>query len=165
MKFLFLFPVVTAVSVYMGLMYAYFYLLITTITSTFEDVYHFKPNIVGLAYLGLGVGYLVGPIVFASLSDRLLKRNAAKTAGESAGMKPEYRLPLAIVGGISVPVAFFWYGWSAQARTHWIVPIIGPAFLGFGNSLIFVCLQSCYSMNLIPWLANKIPDVSTSVSC
>lgn len=63
----------------------------------------------------------------------MLKRKAAKTAAEGGEMKPEYRLPLAIVGGISVPITFFWYGWSAQAHTQWIVPIIGPAFLGFGN--------------------------------
>jgi hypothetical protein len=132
-------PIVAAVSVYMGLCYSYFYLLLTTLTPTFENVYHFKPNIVGLSYLGLGVGYLGGQFAFASLSDRILKKRTAKGAKNGNGdMKPEYRLPLAVWGGMLVPIAFFWYGWSAQARVHWIVPIIGPAFLGFGNSLIFV---------------------------
>jgi predicted MFS family arabinose efflux permease len=129
-------PIVAAVSVYMGLCYSYFYLLITTLTPTFEEVYHFRPSIVGLSYLGLGVGYIVGQFVFAALSDNILRR---KTAKDGKGlMKPEYRLPLAVWGGFAVPIAFFWYGWSAQARVHWIVPIMGPAGLGFGNSLIFV---------------------------
>ena len=122
----------------MGLLYSYFYLLITTITPTFQKVYGFGPGVVGLAYLGLGAGYFFGPLSFAVLSDRMVKRKAAKSAASGGEMKPEYRLPLAIVGGFCVPVAFFWYGWSAQAKTHWIVPILGPAFLGFGNSLVFV---------------------------
>lgn len=131
-------PIVLSLSIYMGLMYSYFYLLLTTLTPTFERVYHFKSNIVGLSYLGLGVGYLLGQFTFARLSDRMLKKRAAQAKEGRGEMKPEYRLPLAVVGGFSVPIAFFWFGWSAQERAHWILPIIGPAFLGFGNSLIFV---------------------------
>lgn len=29
------------------------------------------------------------------------------------------------------PAGLLLYGWSAQARVHWIVPIIGTAFIGF----------------------------------
>lgn len=28
-----------------------------------------------------------------------------------------------------------WYGWSAQAGVHWIMPIIGTAIYGFGQML------------------------------
>lgn len=35
------------------------------------------------------------------------------------------------VGSVLVPIGLFWYGWSAEARLHWIMPIIGSA--------IFVC--------------------------
>ena len=136
MKMLIFSPIVLAFSIYMGLVYSYFYLLLTTLTTVFEDVYHFSSTIVGLAYLGLGVGYLIGQFVFAKFSDRILKEKTRKDP--NGEMKPEYRLPLAIVGGCCVPVAFFWYGWAVKARVHWIVPIIGPAFLGVGNSLIFV---------------------------
>jgi len=27
-----------------------------------------------------------------------------------------------------------WYGWSAQAKLHWIMPIIGTGIFGFGES-------------------------------
>jgi MFS family permease len=145
----------------MGLCYSYFYLLITTLTPTFEEIYHFSPSIVGLSYLGLGVGYVVGQFVFASLSDSILKKKTAKD--EKGSMKPEYRLPLAVWGGFAVPIAFFWYGWSAQAHVHWIVPICGPFFLGFGNSLIFVSRFS-------PLLSSStdlvvIIDVHASIPC
>lgn len=131
-------PIVLSLSVYMGLMYSYFYLMITTLTPTFENIYHFHRNIVGLCYLGLGLGYLMGQILFAKLSDRILKTKATTIESGKAEMKPEYRLPLAVIGGFTIPVAFLWFGWSAQKIAPWILPIIGPAFLGFGNSLIFV---------------------------
>jgi hypothetical protein len=39
------------------------------------------------------------------------------------------------LGSITVPVGLFWYGWSAQATIHWIMPIIGATIFGFG----FIC--------------------------
>ena len=31
-----------------------------------------------------------------------------------------------------MPIGLFWYGWSAEARIHWIMPIIGSAIFAFG---------------------------------
>jgi len=122
---------------HMGLAYSYFYLLFTTFTDIFIIRYHFKSNIVGLSYLGVGMGFLGGQVIFANVSDSLMKKLAKKGDGE---LKPEYRLPLACIGAIFIPVGFFWYGWSVQAEVFWLVPIIGTAIIGFGNSLVFVCL-------------------------
>ena len=47
-------------------------------------------------------------------------------------MKPEYRLPLLWPGAIMVPIGLLLYGWTAQYRVHWIVPILGTALLGAG---------------------------------
>ncbi len=47
-------------------------------------------------------------------------------------MKPEYRLLPTTYGAPCVPIGLFWYGWSAEACTHWIIPIIGTAFVGMG---------------------------------
>ena len=32
-----------------------------------------------------------------------------------------------LIGSVFVPVGLLWYGWSAQERIHWIMPIIGSA--------------------------------------
>ena len=34
-----------------------------------------------------------------------------------------------------------WYGWSAQAKLHWIMPIIGTGIFGFGTS---TCVLICF---------------------
>lgn len=69
--------------------------------------------------------------------------------------------------GPLIPAGLFWYGWSAQAHTHWIVPIIGTSFVGFGILGIFVCVCrfSLSSLSLISVLLfafqwanpNKLP--------
>ena len=46
-------------------------------------------------------------------------------------VKPEQRLVSMIIGGILVPIGLLWYGWAAEARVHWIVPVIGLAICGF----------------------------------
>ena len=37
-----------------------------------------------------------------------------------------------LLGGTLTPIGLFLYGWTVEVRTHWIVPIIGTSFIGFG---------------------------------
>lgn len=134
MKMLFLSPIVFLLSLYVGVIYGYLYLLFTTITSVFEEEYGFASGTVGLSYLGLGVGSFIGLIMLGVTSDRLLKHLSTKNGGS----KPEYRLPPMIPGSLFVPASLFMYGWSAYYHTHWIVPIIGTSLLGVGMMIAFV---------------------------
>lgn len=126
----------------MGLGYTYFYLLFTTFTPIFQGTYGFSSKTVGLTYLGMGVGMIAGQLMYAKLADIVLVRLAARSDGE---LKPEYRLPLGAVGGLFIPIGFFWFGWSAEAKVHWIVPIIGTGIAGFGNCLVFVSYSISFS--------------------
>ena len=47
-----------------------------------------------------------------------------------------------IVGGTITPTGFFIYGWTAQAKIHWIVPIIGVTIIAFGFLLFFTPMSS-----------------------
>jgi len=134
---LFLSPIVFVLSLYMAVVYGYLYLLFTTLTLVFENNYGFSQGTVGLTFLGLGVGSLIGLFLFGMISDRLVKKMSAK--GE---MKPEYRLPPLIPGSLLIPVGLFWYGWSAQARVHWIMPIIGTMWVGLGLMATFMPIQT-----------------------
>ena len=128
-------PIVLLLSLYMAIVYGYLYLLFTTFAEVFEGEYQFRPGIVGLTYLGLGVGLICGLVIFGGASDAILKRQSAN--GE---MKPEYRLPPMIPGAWAIPIGLLWYGWSAEKHTHWIVPIIGTSFIGLGLIAAFVSL-------------------------
>ena len=92
-------PVVLILSAYVAIVYGYLYLLFTTITEVYESNYHFSQGSVGLTFLGIGIGSLIGVVVFGFASDRIVK--AKSKNGE---MKPEYRLPPMIPGCFCVPV-------------------------------------------------------------
>lgn len=138
-------PIVTLIALYIAVIYGCLYLLFTTVTSVFEDTYHWPLSTSGLANIGLGLGFIIGQIFFGLTSDRVLKRLKARNNNT---LTPEMRLPLAIVFALFVPISFFWYGWSVQKPTHWIVPIIGLAPFAVGMIGIFSTLQTyvidCY---------------------
>ncbi|KAJ5951974.1 Major facilitator superfamily domain general substrate transporter [Penicillium vulpinum] len=131
-------PIVFLLSLYVGVIYGYLYLLFTTITSVFEEQYNFSQGAVGLTYLGMGIGSLLGVFLLGATSDRLLNYLAAR----SGDKKPEYRLTPMIPGAVLVPISLFMYGWSAYYKTHWIVPIIGTSFLGAGMMITFMCVST-----------------------
>ncbi|PGH11416.1 hypothetical protein AJ79_04917 [Helicocarpus griseus UAMH5409] len=134
-KMLFLSPIVLLLSVYMAVIYGYIYLLFTTISSVFTGQYKFSQGSAGLAFLGIGVGSILGLAVIGAFSDRILQSLAAKNNGE---LKPEYRLPLMLPGALSIPIGLFWYGWTAEKGVHYIVPIVGTGFIGAGMILVFM---------------------------
>lgn len=157
MKMLVRSPIVLLMSLYVGVCYGYLYLLFTTFPTVFQGIYGFSSGTVGLTYVGLGVGSLLGVLAFAAVSDRILKRKSAK--GE---MKPEYRIPPMIPGGFLIPIGLFWYGWSAKEHTHWIVPILGTMIIGMGNLAAFMCV-STYLVDAFPLYAASALSANTVI--
>lgn len=133
-------PIVALMCSYIAVLYGLLYILFTTFTIVFEGQYKFSSSASGLAFLGSGIGMLLGLFYVGSLSDRIIKHKTQK--GETP--KPEDRLPLYIVlpGALSIPAGLFIYGWSTDKQVHWIVPEIGNAITGFGMIAILMCIQT-----------------------
>ena len=126
-KLLVLSPIVLSLSVLMGINYAYLYLCFTTFPIVFQEVYHFSQGISGLAYLGLGIGSMVGLAIIGKYSDKIV----VKMTEKNGVRKPEYRLPLFFFANLLIPIGLFWYGWSAQEHTQWYLPQ-HPVFVTVG---------------------------------
>lgn len=126
-------PINIILSLSSAFVYGVFYLLLTTFPMVFTEVYGFSTGISGLTYIGLGVGNVMSLLFFSFTSDRYVRSRIAK-----GGAKPEDRLPLLVLSGPLIAVGLFWYGWSAQAHTHWIVPILGSTIVGLGNMMFFM---------------------------
>ncbi|OAL30037.1 hypothetical protein AYO20_08941 [Fonsecaea nubica] len=135
-KMLFLSPIIFFLSLYLAVVYGYLYLMFTTMTFIFQDQYGISPSNVGLVFLGIGLGQFIGLLIFGSFSDKLLRKLA-----KDGEMKPEYRLPLLWPGAVTIPAGLFLYGWTAQYKVHWIVPIIGTVLLGAGMVASFMSLS------------------------
>ncbi|KAI1127652.1 major facilitator superfamily domain-containing protein [Nemania abortiva] len=145
-KMLILSPIVLFLALYSGLAYGYQYLMLSTFTYVFERRYGFSTGVSGLSFLGLGVGSVLG-LIIGPLSDRFIMPNVEAVDGVSGvSRKPEARLiPLAYTA-LFIPAGLFLYGWTVEYEIHWIVPIIGTGFLGFGILSVFFCV-TIYSVD------------------
>ena len=130
---LFLSPIVFGLSMLTAVVYGCLYLVFTTMSEMYVSKYGISPANVGLTYLGIGVGQVIGILIFGWISDRLIKRMSKE--GE---MKPEYRLPPLLPAVFFMPAGLLWYGWAAQFDGHWIVPIMGSSLIGFGAITVFM---------------------------
>ncbi|GAP83897.1 putative benomyl methotrexate resistance protein [Rosellinia necatrix] len=130
-------PIVVILSLQLAIVYGYLYILFTTFVFVFQDQYQFRPGAAGLAYLGLGVGFLISLIGNGLTSDYIAKKEA-----QGGEIKPESRLTPLILGVLLIPAGLIWYGWTAEYKIHWIVPIIGTSFIGMGVNLVWIPVQS-----------------------
>ncbi|KAH8897282.1 MFS general substrate transporter, partial [Thozetella sp. PMI_491] len=139
-KMLICYPIVTVMCTYVAILYGTLYLLFSTYSFVFKEVYGFSTFTAGLVFLPGGIGTLFGVVYMAHLSDQTIKHRAA--AGKT--ITPEDRLPMIITlpGSLTFPLGLFMYGWSVEGHVHWIIPLIGTAITGFGSILIFIGIQT-----------------------
>uniref|UniRef100_D8PMZ4 Major facilitator superfamily (MFS) profile domain-containing protein n=1 Tax=Schizophyllum commune (strain H4-8 / FGSC 9210) TaxID=578458 RepID=D8PMZ4_SCHCM len=137
-------------SLYMALI---FYLMFATFSAFFSTTYGFKAGVGGLVYIGIGIGSLVAVVIGAKVGDRIYWGLSAKY-NNGIG-KPEYRVPSLVLGSMVIPIGLFWYGWSAEAATHWIVPILGTAVYAFGQMLTFLPIQ-LYLVDTFTYAASAV---------
>lgn len=140
-------PIVTVLSLYIGVTFGYFYLLFTTFTTAFESVYGFSQQSAGFSCLGFGVGAILGVALYSYFANSM----AAKLAKQGS-LTPESRLLPAMFGCLFLPVGLFWYGWTMRSSIHWIVPIVGTSFFGFGLVFSFVSYSFVIDYFHVSWL-------------
>ena len=171
LKMLFLSPIVFMMSLYMATIYGYLYLMLTTYPRVFQVQYGFSNGSVGLTYLGTGIGSFFGLALCGAVSDRLVVTLTKRNGGTAI---PEYRLPTMFLGVLIVPIGLFLYGWTADKKVHWIVPIIGSGFVGAGMFAVFVSslvsrwgrdgLTNCEQMPTQTYLVDAFTVYAASVS-
>lgn len=161
LKLLFCSPIVFLLSTYMSFVYGLLYLLLTTISGVFQGTYRWSPEICGLAYMGLGLGFFMGLGTVAKISDSTIVR---MTKANNGVFEPEMRLPSCVFFAMFIPITFFWYGWAAEYKVHWIVPILGMIPFGFGMIGIFMPVQTYVIDSFPEYAASGIAALTTSRS-
>lgn len=128
-----------------ALIYGLLYLLFTSMPTVFINQYRFSTGLSGLAYIGIGSGFLFGLLIIGLTSDKTVVKMTARNGGK---FEPEMRLPFMAFFACILPITFFWYGWSAEKQVHWIVPIIGMFPFGVAMMGVFMPTQTyvidCY---------------------
>ena len=128
-------PIVLLLSIYMAFIYGLLYLFLTAYPIVFQRIHHMNQGVGGLPYFGMVFGMLLaGAYIVYTQAD--YNRKLAANNGVTI---PEWRLPPAIMGGVSFTCGLFWFGWSGyKADIHWIVPTLSGLLTGFGLLAIFL---------------------------
>ncbi|KAI9709156.1 MAG: hypothetical protein M1828_002547 [Chrysothrix sp. TS-e1954] len=158
-RLLFTQPIIQVLAVYQAFIYGLAYLILASFPTLFTspDYYDQRLGVSGLNYISLGVGFFLGSQIAAPLNDRSYRRLKARNNGVG---QPEYRCPAIAPGAILVPVGLFWYGWSAQARLHWIMPDIGAALFSAGMIIVFQTVQTYIVDSYTRYAASGIAAVT-----
>ncbi|KAK6537141.1 hypothetical protein TWF694_011339 [Orbilia ellipsospora] len=139
-------PMVLALCTFTALLLGILYMFFQAFAIVFEGAHGFTLSQLGLSFMGLFIGMLLG-VMTDPIWRRTYARLVAKRGGESI---PEFRLTPGIMGGILVPIGLFWFGFTTYPSVHWIVPIIGSVFFGMGTllvySAVFAFLVDCYPL-------------------
>ena len=161
-KLLFLSPICGLLSLYNAFVYSILYLFFTTFTFLFSEVYHFSEGIIGLTYIGSGIGMIGGMLFYGMTSDKLIQRLTKKYGAEKP--KPEYRLPLTIFGSPFIPIGLFIYGWTAQNHVHWAVPLLGTLLVGFGFTIVLSSIANYMIDTFTIYAASAMAAITISRS-
>ncbi|KAH8746059.1 membrane transporter [Diaporthe sp. PMI_573] len=161
LKMLLTSPIIFLLSLYVAFVFGLLYLLFTTITSVYMRTYGWSAEITGLAYLGVGLGFLMGLTFVARTSDATI---IAMTKRNNGVYEPEMRLPTCVFFGFLIPISLFWYGWTTDKHVHWIVPIIGLIPFGFGMTGIFSPIQT-YLIDAYPRYAASAAASIVTMRC
>lgn len=150
-------PAVFSLGLFQAFAYGFLYLMFVTFPELYLIHYHERIGIAGLNYLGPGIGLILGVIICTPLIQYSFERLTAANGGVS---KPEFRLPVLIIGGAFVPVGLFWYGWSAEKGLHWVMPLVGTGIFSFGMISVFGAVQT-YLIDMSPRYAASAVSAAT----
>ncbi|GME22245.1 mfs general substrate transporter [Neofusicoccum parvum] len=134
-------PIVLTMSLYQALVFSTTYSLYTNFQDIYGEQYGFSTEQVGLMYLGPGLGFVFAVRFLVPQIDVVFKKLKARNDGMP---KPEYRLPLANIGSLFLPLSLFWFAWTVHFHTHWLATIASTFFYGIGQVMIINSVQNYY---------------------
>ncbi|KAI5357496.1 putative major facilitator superfamily, MFS transporter superfamily [Septoria linicola] len=137
-------PIVLIMSIYQALIFSTMYSLYASYSGIWSvPPYEFNKSQLGLAYLAPALGFVITAFAIVipyidKIYDKLSERN------DDNG-QPEYRLPLANIGAVFLPLSLFVFGWTVQKETHWAIPLAAMIFFGASQASIFNSVQTYYT--------------------
>ncbi|KAL9581427.1 MAG: hypothetical protein Q9212_003908 [Teloschistes hypoglaucus] len=153
LKILFTQPIVFIMAVWQAMLFGTTYGLYTNFEDIYGGEYGFSTTQVGLVYLGPGLGFLICVWFIIPKIDTVYNHLTKKHGDEP---KPEYRLPLANIGAVLIPISLLWFAWTVQYRVHWFVTVLSTVFFGLGQITILNTVQNYYIDSFSKYAASAI---------
>ncbi|KAI0160948.1 MFS general substrate transporter [Hypoxylon sp. FL1284] len=129
--------VLQALSAFGAVVFTYFYILVTTLPDILQTIYGLSAAESGSALISFSIGSTVSVVICNVTLDRIYVK--LRDSHQGVG-QPEYRLPLVIIGGVTLPLVAVWYGWAAQAKLPVGALLVAVVMLGVTLMLGFLPL-------------------------
>lgn len=146
-------PIVGVMAVYQALIFGTTYSIYKNMQPIYEDGYGFDTEKVGLLYLGPGSGFLFAVWFLVPLIDTIYK---SLTASQHGKARPEFRLPLANIGALFIPMSLFWFAWTVDSHAHWFASIAATFFYGIRQVMVLNCTQNYFINSFEKYAASSI---------
>ena len=108
-------PICAAMSIYVAITYAYLYILFTTFTAVYSTQYGWRGGVLGLSFLGLGIGSLVGQWFFTQVGNKIARSTWTKAISDPSIACTSWP----VVGSSCQSVCFGTVGACRRRRTGW----------------------------------------------
>nr|XP_019012661.1 uncharacterized protein I206_02156 [Kwoniella pini CBS 10737]OCF51442.1 hypothetical protein I206_02156 [Kwoniella pini CBS 10737] len=126
-------PIIIAINLYTGLVYATLYSFFESFPIVYEQGYGWDLGVSTLPFAALFMGSLIGWSIYSLWNWKWVDQTFDP---KGSARSPETRLPCALIGAFCLPTCILWFSWSA-VRTHWIVPVLSSIPFGMASTLIF----------------------------
>jgi hypothetical protein len=115
-------------------------LLTVEIPQIFTPKYHFNAQQIGLQFIGMIIGSVLGEQLGGRGSDQFMRRASAKL-GRNRHVAPEHRIWVSYPGFLTVIVGLVVFCVQVdKLRSYNVTPIVGIAIAAFGNQIITTVL-------------------------
>ncbi|KAK0239911.1 major facilitator superfamily domain-containing protein, partial [Armillaria nabsnona] len=148
-------PVLMFANVYIGFVYAIFYLWFEAFPLVFIDIYHFNLGTSGLPFLAFVVSGAITYFVYVLYQMYHIAPRYARADAEGKEIAPEIRLEIGLMASIFIPTSVLIFGFASKESIHWIVPVIGASLYLPG---IYLCFQS-----ILTYVTSSYPAYAASV--
>ncbi|RYP07237.1 hypothetical protein DL765_009227 [Monosporascus sp. GIB2] len=129
-------PIVMSWALYHSFVFGVLFAFFDSYPYVFISVYGFSAGQIGLAFLGVFIGTLLAVFTFALIDKTVYQKR--KVACAPAKPPPEERLYTSMLGSFGIPIALFWFAWTARADVHFMVPIVAGIPFGWGTVTLFL---------------------------
>lgn len=120
--------VLLAISLYGGVSFTFFYIIATTLPTILDTKYGLPPSLTGLSFITFSIGSILSTVVCNLTLDRIYSKLKEANGGKG---QPEHRLPLVLLGALTMPLAISAFGWAAQLHLQLWILLLSVGVLGF----------------------------------
>lgn len=139
-------PIVTAITLYMGLNFGVLFQWFVSVPVVLQTVAKFTPQMVGDAFATALGGTAAAMVVVIIIDQVIIRTNRKKL--HMGSMDIEFRIIAAIIGAVLIFISLFWIAWTINPSFKPAVPVAGNGIYVMGSALTLVSCNSTVAISV-----------------